>query len=225
MYCLAKAAISLDGYLDDTQAHRRVFSGAEDTAAVENIRARFDAILVGAETVRADNPGLRIRDATLIRQRVRRGQSAQPRRITLTHSGALPLTAAFFSPDEQPPLVFTTAAAMPPSTRDALVAHAELVVLKARTDGESSDVVDAIVRELQDRGIQSLLIEGGARTLGLFLANPAVSEFRLAIAPDVLGANGRAHLFSQIATTTRFELLKLEQYDTLAVHHYRVFQE
>ena len=65
MEVIVSAAVSSDGYLDDCTPRRLVLSCAEDWAEVHRLRAWCDAILVGAETVRRDNPSLVIRDAGL----------------------------------------------------------------------------------------------------------------------------------------------------------------
>ncbi len=56
-YVLLSAAVSLDGYLDDTGSERLLLSSPADFDRVDEVRASVDAILVGAGTIRADNPG------------------------------------------------------------------------------------------------------------------------------------------------------------------------
>ena len=72
-YVVLSAAMSADGYLDDTSPQRLVLSGPEDLDRVDELRAGCDAILVGAGTVRADNPRLLVREASRRSERVRRG--------------------------------------------------------------------------------------------------------------------------------------------------------
>ena len=60
-YVLLSAAMSADGYLDDASATRLVLSGEADLDRVDELRAGSDAILVGAQTIRADNPRLLVR--------------------------------------------------------------------------------------------------------------------------------------------------------------------
>ena len=59
---MVSCAVSVDGCLDDTSPGRLILSGPEDLDEVDELRARADAILVGAGTFRADDPGLLIRD-------------------------------------------------------------------------------------------------------------------------------------------------------------------
>ncbi|MDQ2877223.1 MAG: dihydrofolate reductase family protein, partial [Actinomycetota bacterium] len=55
-YVMLSAAVSADGYIDDATAGRLVLSDASDLDRVDEVRAGVDAILVGAGTIRADNP-------------------------------------------------------------------------------------------------------------------------------------------------------------------------
>ena len=65
---------------------------------MDEVRAGCDAILVGAQTVRADNPRLLIRDPRRSARRAARGLPAHPARVTLTATGDLDPQARFFAP-------------------------------------------------------------------------------------------------------------------------------
>ena len=84
MEVILSAAISLDGYLDDASHERLRLSSPEDWAAVLKLRGECDAILVGAETVRKDNPSLK--ETAL--------------RVVVSRSGALPADARLFGSGE-----------------------------------------------------------------------------------------------------------------------------
>ena len=73
-YTLLSCAVSLDGYLDDASPNRLILSGPEDLDEVDELRAAADAILVGAGTVRADNPRLLVRDPARIAAREAAGK-------------------------------------------------------------------------------------------------------------------------------------------------------
>ena len=76
MIVWASTAVSLDGYIDDNTSQRLVLSSAEDWDQVRALRAECDAILVGAETIRKDNPALVTRNAELRQKRLAQGQPA-----------------------------------------------------------------------------------------------------------------------------------------------------
>jgi diaminohydroxyphosphoribosylaminopyrimidine deaminase/5-amino-6-(5-phosphoribosylamino)uracil reductase len=87
-FVIAKCGMSLDGRLTRPPGESHWITGRDARRGAHRLRARVDAVLVGAETVRADNPRLTVRS-------VRRTQ--QPWRIVLTRSGQLPPKARVFS--------------------------------------------------------------------------------------------------------------------------------
>ncbi len=88
-YVVLSCAISLDGCLDSTGPDRLVLSGAEDLDRVDAERAAADAILVGAGTIRRDDPRLLVRAPARRAARVARGQPEHPVGVTITASGDL----------------------------------------------------------------------------------------------------------------------------------------
>jgi riboflavin biosynthesis pyrimidine reductase/pyrimidine deaminase RibD-like protein len=94
MYILLSCAISLDGYLDDTTEERLVLSNTADWDRVDAVRADMDAILVGANTIRRDNPRLSVRSPTRRAAREAQGKPATPLKVILSTSD-VPQDAAF----------------------------------------------------------------------------------------------------------------------------------
>ena len=99
-YVLISCAMSADGRIDDTGPARLMLSGPEDLERVDELRASADAILVGANTVRRDNPRLLIRSPRLRAARVAAGRPEHPLRVTVTTTGDLDPAARFFAPPE-----------------------------------------------------------------------------------------------------------------------------
>ena len=196
MYCIAKAAISLDGYLDDTSNERRIFSGPEDRAAVDELRSRVDAILIGATTIRTDNPKLQIRSQKWQQHRAAKGLNSQPRRVVLSRSGSLPLDALFFTGGGPLPIV-----CCPKDIAEKTAKHcgslAEVVALES-----TKPIAEQVVQVLSDRGIERMLVEGGSEILTLFLGSKVVSTIRLAVSPIILGNKGRAPIYPALAASS-----------------------
>lgn len=97
MKLFASVATTADGYLDDASDRRLIISSPEDLREVQRLRAEYDAILVGAETVRRDDPSLTLRDAEARARRIARGLPPEPAKVTLTVSGDLDPRARFFT--------------------------------------------------------------------------------------------------------------------------------
>ena len=108
MKVTVSTAVSADGYLDDRSPDRLILSTPEDWAEVHRLRAACDAILVGAETIRRDNPSLLVGDEVLRRERIDRGLSPDPVKVTLTASCRLSPEANFFTRGDQEKIVFTS---------------------------------------------------------------------------------------------------------------------
>ncbi|MFD6104061.1 RibD family protein, partial [Nocardia salmonicida] len=89
MKVLLSVAASLDGYIDDASARRLLLSNTADFDRVDQIRAESDAILIGAQTLRTDNPRLLVNSAERRAARVAAGKPEYPVKVTVTDSGDL----------------------------------------------------------------------------------------------------------------------------------------
>src|SRR3954468_13793680 len=125
-YTVLSCGMSIDGYLDSPDVARLRLSNDADFDRADAVRARCDAILVGATTVRNDNPRLLVRSAARRAERTARGLPPSPVKVTLTRRGDLPPTAAFFTTGSSDKLVYCPSAATAP-TRARLQSLATVV--------------------------------------------------------------------------------------------------
>jgi len=179
-YVTLSCAMSIDGYLDSAGPQRLALSNGADFDRVDAVRAGSDAILVGAETVRRDDPRLLVRDAARRQSRLAAGLSESPVKVTVTSSGELSANAAFFTTGRGARLVYCPnrrAAALRARLRD----RAAVVEL-----GRSVAMAD-LLDDLGARGIRRLLVEGGGAVLTQFLAADLVDELQLVVAPIFVG--------------------------------------
>jgi 5-amino-6-(5-phosphoribosylamino)uracil reductase len=173
-------AVSVDGYLDDASRARLILSGPEDLDEVDALRAAADAILVGAGTIRADNPRLLIRDPSRVTRRMAENRQPHPLRVTLTATGELDQTARIFA-GQGTPLVYAAA-------RAAAAARANLGDRAVVIDAGAELSLGAVLEDLYtERSVRTLLVEGGARLLRDLFAADLADELRLAIAPFFVG--------------------------------------
>ena len=105
--------MSIDGYVDSPDDERLLLSNDADFDRVDEVRAGCDAILVGATTVRVDNPRLLIRDETRRRDRIGRGLPPDPIKVTVTTSCELDPAARFFTLGDADKLVYCSTSALP----------------------------------------------------------------------------------------------------------------
>jgi 5-amino-6-(5-phosphoribosylamino)uracil reductase len=179
-YVTLSCATSLDGYLDRADPPRLTLSSEADFDRVDEVRAKNDAILVGARTVRRDNPRLLVRSTARQNRREAGGLTCSPWKVTVTASGDLNPDAAFFTTGDTTKLVYCPT---PEAERiRRRVGNAAVVVGL----GKAVTMTD-LVADLADRGIRQLMVEGGGTVHTQFLAENLVDELHLAVAPFFVG--------------------------------------
>lgn len=179
-YTLLSCGMSIDGYLDTAADDRLLLSNDADFDRVDAVRAECDAILVGASTIRRDNPRLLVRSASRRAARVARGLPPTPVKVTLTGRAALDPSACFFTTGDVDKLVYCASSGLE---------------LAQRRLGGVSTVVDAgepidlprVLGDLHARGVGRLMVEGGGTIHTQFLTAGLVDELHLVIAPFFVG--------------------------------------
>ncbi|MEV7327795.1 dihydrofolate reductase family protein [Micromonospora sp. NPDC093244] len=186
-YVLLSCATSIDGYIDDSSEQRLLLSNEDDLDRVDAVRASCDAILVGAGTVRRDDPRLLVRSAVRRAERVAGGRPASPVKVTLTARGDLDPTARFFTAGDATRLVYCATSALD-KTRERLERAATIV--------DAGEPIDPawLVADLAARGVRRLMVEGGGTVHAQFLTAGLADELHLVVAPFFVG-DGRAPRF------------------------------
>ena len=149
-FVIAKCGMSLDGRLTRPAGESRWITESSARHHAHQLRAQVDAILVGAETVRADNPRLTVRCV--------RG-ARQPWRVVLTRSGKLPGGAHLFSDQ---------------------LAERTLIYRRKSLAG--------VLKNLGDRDVTNVLIEGGGEVLGQALDARLIDKVQLYLGPILTGS-------------------------------------
>jgi len=186
-YTVLSCAVSLDGYLDDASERRLVLSDDADLDRVDAERARSDAVLVGAATVRNDNPRLVLRSPQRVQERLEGGRPASPVKVTVTATGKLDPGCAFFTTGDVEKFVYAASDAVDE-------ARAQVGACATVVDAGSPVDLTWIAADLSSRGVRRLLVEGGGTVLTQFLAAGSADELQLVVAPFFVG-DSRARRF------------------------------
>jgi 5-amino-6-(5-phosphoribosylamino)uracil reductase len=177
---LLSVAASVDGYIDDATDQRLLLSNDADFDRVDAVRATVDAILVGANTIRRDNPRLLVRSAQRRAERVKQGMPETPIKVTFTSGGDLDPAASFFTAGDVEKLVYAASSALD-KTRERLASVATVV-----DAGEPLDL-HKVLADLAARGVGRLMVEGGGKVHTGFLTAGLADEIHLVIAPFFVG--------------------------------------
>ncbi|MCX4746976.1 dihydrofolate reductase family protein [Kitasatospora sp. NBC_01287] len=215
-HVLLSAAMSIDGYLDDSSPERLLLSNAADFDRVDQLRADCDAILVGSTTLRRDNPRLLVNAPGRRAARVAAGRPAHPLKVTLSAGGDLAPELRFWHTGGQR-LAYTTDAAAP-GLRERLAGLAEVAALGSRV------ALGALLDDLGRRGVARLLVEGGGSVHTQFLAAGLADELRLAVAPLLVGQAAAPRFVNPAdfpgGSTRRLRLLGAEAVGDVVVLRY-----
>jgi 5-amino-6-(5-phosphoribosylamino)uracil reductase len=179
-YTLLSCALSLDGYLGSATPRRLELSNDADFDRVDALRASCDAILVGAATVRNDNPRLLVRSKARHDERTARGLAPSPIKVTVTERVELDARADFFATGDTEKLVYCT------SSRVA-DARSRLGPVATVVDGGQPVEMRRLSEDLGERGVQRLMVEGGGKVHTQFLTGNLVDELQLVVCPFFVG--------------------------------------
>jgi diaminohydroxyphosphoribosylaminopyrimidine deaminase/5-amino-6-(5-phosphoribosylamino)uracil reductase len=174
-----KAAISMDGRIATRTGQSKWITGEAARHRSLELREEHDAILVGVETILADNPRLT--------RRLDMNPRGPWKRVILDSRLRTPSSAAAVQSDPDQTLIAHTAAADPGALAKLEEAGAQLLEVVA----DDSGLVDLhqLLEHLARRGIAALLVEGGARVHGSFVDSELVDEAVFFVAPLLIGGN------------------------------------
>lgn len=179
-YTLLSCGMSIDGYLDSATPRRLRLSNDADFDRVDAVRASCDAILVGAATVRNDNPRLLVRSKSRRDERAGRGLPPSPIKVTVTERLELDPCADFFVTGETEKLVYCVS----PRVGDA---HSRLGQVATVVDGGEPIEMRTLSEDLGARGVHRLMVEGGGIVHTQFLTDNLADELQLVVAPFFVG--------------------------------------
>lgn len=180
-YVTLKAGMTLDGKIAASSGDARWITSPASRREVHRLRAESDAVMVGIDTVIADDPALTARTGA----RLAKLAARQPVRIVVDSRLRVPQNARILAGQHQAKTWIATTESAPRSRRRRLARKGIDVLVLPRSKGRVS--LSALLKELDRRGIRSLLVEGGSELNAALLRSKLVDRVRLYIAPSLLG--------------------------------------
>ena len=177
-FTVAKFAMSLDGKIATHTGDSKWVTGPDARALVQQMRRETDAIMVGANTVVADDPQLTARDVD------NSPLPRQPLRVTLDSHCRMPVRSQLLRQPGQT-LVYTTATAPAGNVSGLLRAGADVVAVGATAEGLVNP--EEVLADLGQRGVVNLLVEGGGKILGSLFDSGLVDKIHAFVAPVIIG--------------------------------------
>lgn len=172
-----KMALSVDGRIATRCSDSKWITDGEARRQVHELRHRYDAVLVGLNTVRSDDPQLTVRLTS----------GKQPWRIVLDEHLEIPPEANLLRGEQRAKTLIFTTPAHDPARRARIEAGGTAVQVVA-ADPQGWVDLPAVLRELGSRGISSLLVEGGAGVFTGFIRQRLFDKLSIYIAPIIIGA-------------------------------------
>ncbi|MFC1914629.1 bifunctional diaminohydroxyphosphoribosylaminopyrimidine deaminase/5-amino-6-(5-phosphoribosylamino)uracil reductase RibD [Chloroflexota bacterium] len=207
-FVTAKYAMSLDGKIATRNGDSKWISGEEARKCVHNLRYTTDAIMVGVDTVLADDPLLTVRCCGGKGGTVRK----QPLRVIVDSKGRTPATARLFS--EPGEVLMARSKTAVSEEKDALAqVDAELLALPA---ADGSVDLKKLLKTLGKREITSVLVEGGEALLGSLFDNGLVDKVIAFVAPIIIGGKEAKTAvggqgIEKVADSLRLERVNMEK--------------
>jgi diaminohydroxyphosphoribosylaminopyrimidine deaminase/5-amino-6-(5-phosphoribosylamino)uracil reductase len=174
-FVLLKLAMTLDGKIATRTGDSRWISGDPARKSVHEIRARYSAVGVGVNTVKADDPRLNVRKA----------EGPDGAWFVFDSNGSTPIDSRLLSLESPAPTVVVAPESLCEEKVDRLE-KAGAKVWRVRAEGDKLDL-EQILTMMGDRGYDSLLVEGGGEIAWSLLAGDLVDKIRFFYAPKIIG--------------------------------------
>ena len=211
-YIILSAAMTLDGKIGKNFTKIKL-SSKRDKIRVHKLRASVDGILIGKNTLDADNPMLSVRYAT----------GKNPLRIVLDSRGTIKSASRILQSCSKIPTIIVTTNLI--SEKNLLrLKKLPLQVIKC---GKSTVNISRLLKILHTKGIKKILLEGGGTINWSFLKNGLVDEMIVTISPYVLGGRNSISLvegdgFKNLQASTKLKLKKVQKVEDELIIQYKI---
>ncbi len=206
-YVILNAAMTLDGKIA-TETGSSNISGKEDLIRVHELRKEVDAIMVGINTVIADDPRLTV-------HKIESKKEDNPIRVVVDGKGRIPIESRITN-DDAPTII-----AVSHDYKSDLTASDKYQVLKNKGvdfffAGENQVDLAKLMNYLYEKGVKTLMLEGGSTLNFSMIKDGLIDEIRICVAPMVVGGVNAISLFGGDGFMTMDESVKLELVDSFS---------
>lgn len=181
---IGQSGQTLDGRIATASGHSHYVNGSVALDHLHRLRALVDAVVVGAGTLRADDPSLTVRRCT----------GSNPTRVVLAGRSGIPRDRKLFTDDAAPTLVTG-------------------VDLPCEPDEDGHTDPRGVLQGLSASGLDVVLVEGGAKAVSRFLASGCLDRLHLLIAPTILGSGRAGFVLDPVETMGEVRRFSASRYD------------
>jgi 2,5-diamino-6-(ribosylamino)-4(3H)-pyrimidinone 5'-phosphate reductase len=171
---ILNAAMTLDGKIATKKGSSGI-SGKEDLLRVHRLRRDCDAIMVGINTVLADDPRLTV-------HKISANQEDNPVRVVVDSQARTPLSSRILSKDA--PTIIAVSKKAPQDRLGKLSQHAKIIIC-----GDERVGLECLMENLKSQGIDTIMLEGGSTLNFSMLSLGLVDEVRVCVAPMIVGGS------------------------------------
>jgi 2,5-diamino-6-(ribosylamino)-4(3H)-pyrimidinone 5'-phosphate reductase len=211
-YTFINVAMTADGKIDTFERKGAAISSKRDKERVDELRASVDAVLVGGNTLRNENPKLTVKSEARRAERVGRGLSPNPIKVGIITIADIPLKGDFIEAGEARKVIFTTSRTSNQQIETLRSHNVEVFVHDApRVD------LPLVMQTLKKIGVERLMVEGGATMNFELLRLELVDEVMIYIAPMIFGGANAPTLADGLGLTREsaleMKLTDVEKWD------------
>jgi 2,5-diamino-6-(ribosylamino)-4(3H)-pyrimidinone 5'-phosphate reductase len=203
-FTFINSAMSADGKISTKKRKQVKISGKTDFDRVDALRASSDAVMVGIGTVLADDPSLTVKSEERRKRRAAEGKDENPARIVVDSKARIPITADVFKKGVGKRIVVVSKAA-PADKVEALKEKADVLVAGV----EEVDLPE-MARELKKRGINRLMVEGGATLNWAMTRAGLVDEISVFVGNLIIGGKTAPTFMDGEGISERSEAIELD---------------
>jgi len=197
-YVTLKAAQTLDGMVADKNNYSEWISSSESRKYVHWLRARYDAVLIGSETARTDNPKLTVRMI----------EGRNPYRVVLDSNLKLKSDLNLFKINsDNKTIVITSEWSKSKLKKINLIEKLGVKILFAKSDIQGRMQLKSVLKELSKLQIISIMVEGGSKIYSSFIKQNLFDDIYLFVSPKILGSGLKT--FSEFKSKKLGDAVKL----------------